>query len=102
MQSSVGELNWLKINITWKVLPQRYNIKMADGKMTWDDLQRIIESGTEDKAFIERARKSIVRRETGKSINEMTRKDLNLIIRNGCKDQELIARIESNLSKGQS
>ena len=69
---------------------------MADaGKMTWDDLQRIIDN--EDKAFIERAREAIVKRETGKSIENMTEDDLALIIKKGCRDQELIDRVKRNL-----
>ena len=66
-------------------------------EMTWADLQRIIDSGSEDKDFIERARAAIVKRETGKTIEDMTEDDLHVIIRNGCKDQELIERIKKNL-----
>ena len=70
---------------------------MSGGEMTWDDLQRIIDSGSKSKDFIERARAAIVRRETGKAIDNMTAEDLRTIIRNGCRDQELIDRINRNL-----
>ena len=71
---------------------------MADnGQLTWDDLQRIIDSGSKDKKFIERGRETIVMRETGHTIEEMTQEDLDTIIKNGCRDQELIDRVERKL-----
>lgn len=65
---------------------------MSDELITWGDIPRI-----KDKEFLERARRAIVKRETGKAIEDMTKADLDLIIRNGCQDHELIDRIKKNL-----
>jgi hypothetical protein len=68
-------------------------------EMTWDDLDRIIRSGCTDKAFIERARKSLLKRTLGvdKPIEQMTKGDLERIIQSGCKDQELLQRIRESI-----
>ncbi len=67
--------------------------------MTWDDLDRIIRSGTKDKAFIERARRAILRRVLGvdKPIEDMTKRDLERIIQSGCKDEELLQSIRKSI-----
>ena len=67
-------------------------------EMTWDDLDRIIKSGCKDEAFIERARKSILKRiGVDKTVEQMTQRDLERIIQSGCKDQEFLQKIKSSI-----
>lgn len=67
-------------------------------KMTWDDLHRILKSECPDQGFIERARKTLLRKVVGdKSIEQMTSEDLDRIIDSGCKDGELIQKIKKSI-----
>ena len=74
---------------------------MADkqvDKMTWDDLDRIMKSGCNDQAFIERTRKAILRSiGVDKPVEQMTEGDLQLIIESGCKDQGFLQKIRSSI-----
>jgi hypothetical protein len=75
---------------------------MADKQgevMNWDDLDRIMKSGCTDKGFIERARKSLLKKTLGvdKPIEQMTKGDLKRIEQSPCKDKELLQRIKGSI-----
>lgn len=74
------------------------NQQVVIEEMTWDDLDRIMRSGSKDIGFIERARMAILRRiGVNKSIEKMTERDLELIERSGCKDEQFLRQIRDSI-----